>query len=1005
MRNTRKLLVALVLVMTILMTMAMAVIPASAAKISGGTKLYLVPSANWNQDNARFAAYFFGDGDAWVSMTKVAGESNLYEVTSPAGKNFTNVIFCRMNPSNSTNGWGTNQKWNQTADLVYNGTSNCYTVKEGTWDKGGGTWSSYGSSCSHANVGPAATCTNDQVCLDCGDPVASALGHTYNTSHLCTRCNEQAPFTVAGTGAHLGTEWDTGNTANDMTYADGVYTKVYTKVAAGSYKFKVVRDHDWGTAYPADDKAYTVAESGSTVTITLKGTAVDVKVEVPVVECTHEWADATCDKPQTCKLCGKDQGEALGHAFNADGVCTVCEYAPSYIIAGDVMQIDGAYQQGTNFFGNSWNANDTNNKMGYSAELGLFAKTYTGVKAGEYHYQVTSSGSWFGVDNCYIKVDSDNSTVTITFNPNGNVMNAIVEAHVHSWSDATCTEPAKCECGETNGEAAGHNYVDGVCSACGEAAPCEHEFEQNVFYHPELVAATCCTPGVAVYECTKCDYYYTEATDIDPEAHAFWGDREVITAANCATKTNGLVKVSCDNGCGQFNEVEIEYSEAHDWDVQKETYATCTEGGEYYAVCTICSEVESYSVPASGHYNWFVTCGQSGTCMECGAEFTADPHTVTPCEGGMCTNCWETFEPLGHSFVDGVCSACGAEDPNHVPAETKWTFWLSNDSLYAVDGYNIKYNVAGNTYACVGTADVVALAVGNNTFTVTITNNGTAASRVRVDIQGTNTIGNHNVCNVSAVGGDVWTDHDWGGSIVTVPAGESVTLVITYDAEGEFGAVKNLIFFVDAMRGDDTQYSSDITVSDMAFSYVSNEPAHENTLVVGDTNKIVISESNSINNGYGYYVVWVPFVAEEKAHYTFAGENLAIYIYDAAYTFLSDNGTADLEAGNYLICIAYNALATFGEYNVAVTKTEIAETPVEPPHEHNFVEGKCECGESDPNYVVPPVEDEPTEKPEDKPEETPADPKPEEPAVELNFFQKIWLAILAFLKKLFGIEF
>ena len=876
MRNTRKLFVALVLVMTILMTMAAAVIPASAANIPAGTKLYLVPSANWNQSNARFAAYFFGTGEAWVSMTKVSGESNLYEVTTPSGS-WTNVIFCRMNPSASANNW--NNKWNQTSDLTYNGTSNCYTVKEGTWDKGGGTWSSYGNSCAHANVGPAATCTTDQVCTDCGDPVASALGHTYNSSHLCTRCNEQATFTVAGSGAHLGTEWDTGNTANDMTYADGVYTKVYTNVAAGSYLLKVARDHDWGTAYPDADKAYTVATAGSTVTVTLKGTTVTIDVTVP---------------------------------------------------------------------------------------------------------------------------------------------------HVHAWSDATCTEPQKCECGETQGEAAGHNYVDGACSACGVAAPCEHEFEQNVFYHPELVAATCCTPGVAVYECTKCDYYYTEATDIDPEAHAFWGEREVITAANCATKTNGLVKVSCDNGCGQFKEVEIEYSDAHDWDVQKETYATCTEGGEYYAVCTICSEVESYSAPANGHFNWFVTCGQSGECMECGAEFTADPHTVSPCEGGMCENCWETFEPLGHSFVDGACSACGAADPDYVPAETKWSFWLSNDSLYVVDGYNIKYNGAGNTYACVGTADVVALAVGNNTFTVTITNNGTADSRVRVDIQGTNTIGNHNVCNVSAVGGDVWTDHDWGGSIVTVPAGESVTLVITYDAEGEFGAVKNLIFFVDAMRGDDAQYSSDITVSDMAFSCVvphehnfvegkcecgeedpNYVPPHVNTLVVGDTNKIVISESNSINNGHGYYIVWVPFVAEEKAHYTFAGENLAIYIYDAAYTFLSDNGAADLEAGNYLICIAYNALATFGEYNVAVTKTEIAE--VEPPHEHSFVEGKCECGESDPNYVPPHEhsfvegkcecgESDPNYVP-------PVDPQPEEPVVELNFFQKIWLAILAFLKKLFGIEF
>ena len=119
-------------------------LPTMAATISGGTKLYLTPNSNWKQSNARFAAYFFGDGEGWASMTKVEGETDLYEVTSPAGKNFTNVIFCRMNPGATTNNW--NNKWNQTSDLTYDGTNNHYTVKEGTWDKGGGTWDYYGTS-------------------------------------------------------------------------------------------------------------------------------------------------------------------------------------------------------------------------------------------------------------------------------------------------------------------------------------------------------------------------------------------------------------------------------------------------------------------------------------------------------------------------------------------------------------------------------------------------------------------------------------------------------------------------------------------------------------------------------------------------------------------------------------------------------------------------------------------------------------------------------------------
>jgi len=119
-------------------------VKAEAATIPTSTTFYLTPSAYWNQSNARFAIYFFGNGDAWVSMTKVAGENNLWVGTSPSTKTFTNLIFVRMNPGNQTNSWDSNSKWNQTSDLVYDGINNWYTVKENTWDNGGGTWSAYG---------------------------------------------------------------------------------------------------------------------------------------------------------------------------------------------------------------------------------------------------------------------------------------------------------------------------------------------------------------------------------------------------------------------------------------------------------------------------------------------------------------------------------------------------------------------------------------------------------------------------------------------------------------------------------------------------------------------------------------------------------------------------------------------------------------------------------------------------------------------------------------------
>ncbi len=101
-------------------------------------KLYLSPNNNWKADGARFAAYFFGAGDAWVSMTDEDSDG-IYEVNIPVG-DFTSVIFCRMNPSSTNNNW--DNKWNQTSDLVIptDGT-NLYTIAEGAWDKGQGTWS------------------------------------------------------------------------------------------------------------------------------------------------------------------------------------------------------------------------------------------------------------------------------------------------------------------------------------------------------------------------------------------------------------------------------------------------------------------------------------------------------------------------------------------------------------------------------------------------------------------------------------------------------------------------------------------------------------------------------------------------------------------------------------------------------------------------------------------------------------------------------------------------
>lgn len=87
-------------------------VEAATIPTSAGTTLYFNAGSEWDKDNARFAAYFFGNGEKWVSMTKI--KNHYFKVEIPSG-GYTKVIFCRMNGANSTNNW--NNKWNQTGNL------------------------------------------------------------------------------------------------------------------------------------------------------------------------------------------------------------------------------------------------------------------------------------------------------------------------------------------------------------------------------------------------------------------------------------------------------------------------------------------------------------------------------------------------------------------------------------------------------------------------------------------------------------------------------------------------------------------------------------------------------------------------------------------------------------------------------------------------------------------------------------------------------------------------
>ena len=240
--------------------MMLSLLPTVAFAADSSATLYLKPNGNWTQAGARFAAYFFGNGETWVGMTDANGDG-IYEVEAPAG--YPSVIFCRMSPSTSANNW--NNKWNQTADLtIPTDGKNMYTVKDGTWDKGAGTWSTY------TYVAPT--------------------------------------YTVAGTISPAGWSPENGDKLTDEDN-DGIFTYTYTNVAAGDYLFKVTNgtwNASWGGDADTDGNyGVSVAVDGSSVTVTFNAVTKTVSATVaePAVyhQVTFVTGEGSAVAPQSVK--------------------------------------------------------------------------------------------------------------------------------------------------------------------------------------------------------------------------------------------------------------------------------------------------------------------------------------------------------------------------------------------------------------------------------------------------------------------------------------------------------------------------------------------------------------------------------------------------------------------------------------------------------------------------------------------------------------------------------
>ena len=319
----------------------------------------------------------------------------------------------------------------------------------------------------------------------------------------------------------------------------------------------------------------------------------------------YEALNVSYEAPATGEPDGSEQ---YPYVWETLPESVVVDYA---VISGKVYYVFTATADGSVTFtwpveGDSWYdwfELDNGNTTANSGS-GFMATSHSFVVEAGKTYRV-SLGSWS---------ESGSHTITVSFT-----------ACNHVWSEATCETLSTCaNCGATTGDLADHTST--------------------------VANPTCSNPDV----CGVC------GTELGYIPHSY-GDPEIITNPDCATGTNGSQKLTC-TVCGHVEEETLwAYHNLEETIVA----ATCTENGSYHAVCTVCGYEESNVIEAQGHYNWYATCGETTTCMECGIEFTVE-HSGSPAtctEPAYCWNCWQYYgEALGHSYTGGVCTVCDAVD-------------------------------------------------------------------------------------------------------------------------------------------------------------------------------------------------------------------------------------------------------------------------------------------------------------------------------------------------------